>query len=354
MMKILVVNLGSTSTKAGVFEDITPLVAETFRHRKEALAGLHSIFDQRDFRKRVIEAWLEKQGFVLEDFSVFALRGGLIRPIPGGIYRINAAVAQDAESGRYGEHASNIGLLIGRDWSQSTGMPAVFVDAPCTDELSDVARVSGFMGVERTSIFHALNAKRVIRHYCQSKGLDPYSHSFIVAHMGGGISVSAYQNLRAIDMSNGVDGEGPFSPERVGSLSHKSIFCLLKEFEGDIAALHKALYYRGGLVSYFGTNDVPTLIRRAETEPEVARVLDAMIYNIAKQIGALAVPLGGNVEQILLTGGMAHTPRVTTPLTEQVSWIAGCTIYPGEDELAALAEGAWRFMTGQEEALAIE
>lgn len=353
-MKILVVNLGSTSTKAGIFEDLVPLATETFQHQKEDLACFDSIFGQRDFRKAVIEDWLEKQGFGLHDFMVYALRGGLIRPIPGGIYRINAQVAQDAESGRYGEHACNAGLLLGYAWSRTSGIPAVFVDAPCTDELIDAARISGFAGVERTSIFHALNAKRVIRHYCRSKGLDPYSHSFIVAHMGGGISVSAVQGLKAIDVSNGVDGEGPFSPERVGSLSHKNIFSLLNEFGGDTAALNRALYYRGGLMSYFGTNDVPALIHRGESEPEVARVLAAMVYNIAKQIAALSIPLMGKVEQILLTGGLACNPRITTPITEQVSWIAGCAVYPGEDELAALAEGAWRFMTGQEEVHTIE
>ncbi|MDD4080457.1 MAG: butyrate kinase [Eubacteriales bacterium] len=353
-MKILVVNLGSTSTKAGIYEGKTSLATETIRHRKEELASLHTLLEQRDFRKGVIESWLLAQGYSLDDFAVFSLRGGLIRPIPGGVYQINATVAEDARSGHYGEHACNVGLLLGYDWSRSTGIPAVFVDAPCTDELSEVARISGFKGVERTSIFHALNAKRVIRLYCKEKGLDPYGHSFIVAHMGGGISVSAWQKLKAIDINNGVDGEGPFSPERVGSLTHKNIFSLLKEYGGDTEALRKALYYRGGLMSYFGTNDAPALTKRAETEPEVALILDAMIYNIAKQIGALAIPIKGQVEQILLTGGLAHNPRVTAPICEQVAWIAGCTIYPGEDELAALAEGAWRFVTGQEEALVIE
>ena len=353
MMKILVVNLGSTSTKAGIFEDTTPLLTETFRHQKEALAGLNTVFEQRDFRKAVLEGWLREKGYALNDFAVFAMRGGLIRPIPGGTYRINDTAVQDAQTGRYGEHASNIGLLIGYDWQEATGIPAVFVDAPSTDELGPLARVSGYQGVERSSIFHALNAKRVVRLYAHENDLDPFSHSFVVAHMGGGLTVSAYQNLKSIDVTNGVDGEGSFSPERVGALSHRIIFRLLGEMGGDTEALRKALYYRGGLMSYFGTNDVVALIKRAETEPEVALVMDAMIYNIAKQIGAMAAVLEGQVRQILLTGGLAYNQRIIQPLIKRVNWIAGCTVYPGEDELAALAEGAWRFATGQEEALEV-
>lgn len=353
-MKILVVNLGSTSTKAGIFEDKTPLAVETFRHSKEDIAGFATIQQQRDFRKVIIEAWLQNQGYALKDFSVFAMRGGIIRPLAGGVYHITNAIRQDAETGRYGEHASNIGLLIGYDWSQATGIPAVFIDAPCTDELSDVARISGFKGVERTSIFHALNAKRVIHMYCRVHQLDPYQGNYIVAHMGGGISVSAYQNLRAIDVSNGVDGEGPFSPERVGSLSHKNLFKLVNQYQGDTEALRKTLYYRGGLMSYFGTNHVEELVNRAQKEPEVALVLDALCYNVAKQIGAMAAVLTGQVNQIMITGGMAYSQFITDKIRKQVDWIAECTVYPGEDELAALAEGAYRYATGQEEAIRVE
>lgn len=353
-MKILVINLGSTSTKAGIFEDTQQLLAQTIRHSKEDIATQTTITQQRDFRKGVIEGWLQDKGYGLTDFAVFAMRGGITRPMPGGVYHITPGIADDALTGRFGEHASNIGLLIGFAWNQATGIPAVFVDAPCTDELADIARVSGYKGVERTSIFHALNAKRIIRLYCQDKGLDPYQASFVVAHMGGGISVSAYKNLRAIDVSNGVDGEGPFSPERVGALSHKNLFKLVNEYSGDTEALRKELYYRGGLMSYFGTNDVLALIERSAQEPEAALVLDAMAYNIAKQIGALSVVLGGEVDQILLTGGLAYNERTTAPIIARVSWIAGCTVYPGEDELAALAEGAWRFAAGQEEAIRLD
>ena len=353
-MKILVVNLGSTSTKAGIFEDKTQLIAETFRHNKEDIAKLSTVHQQRDFRKAIIEKWLQDQGYALKDFSVFAMRGGIIRPLAGGVYHITDTIRDDAETCRYGEHASNIGLLIGYEWARETGIPAVFIDAPCTDELTDVARVSGFKGVERSSIFHALNAKRVIHMYCQEKGLDPYKGRYVVAHMGGGISVSAYQNLRAIDVSNGVDGEGPFSPERVGSLSHKNLLKLVNQYQGDTEALRKALYYRGGLMSYFGVNHVGDLIKRAATEPEVALVLDALSYNVAKQIGALATVLKGQVNQILITGGIAYNAAITDQIKEKVSWIAGCTVYPGEDELAALAEGAYRFATGQEEAIRVE
>ncbi len=353
-MKILVVNLGSTSTKTGIFEDTRQLLTQTFRHDKAEMAGLATIYQQRDFRREIIEEWLKETGHALSDFAVFAMRGGIIRPMPGGIYHITPAIVEDAQTGRYGEHASNIGLLIGYDWSRETGIPAVFADAPCTDELSDIARVSGYNGVTRSSIFHALNAKRVVRLYCEAHQLDPHRSAFVVAHMGGGVTVSAYQNLRAVDVSNGVDGEGPFSPERVGALSHRNIFTLLKAYKGDSEALRKDLYYKGGLMSYFGSNDVRSLAERADTEPQIALVLDAMTYQIAKQIAALAVPLSGKVDQILLTGGLAYNPRITQDIIRQVDWIAGCTVYPGEDELAALAEGAYRFATGQEEAIRLD
>ncbi len=352
-MKILVLNLGSTSTKAGVFEDTRLLREVTVRHDKAELMAFGGIMGQKGYRRRKLEEWLETQGFGPGDFDVIAARGGLIRPVGGGVFRIDEAAAADAESGEYGMHPSNAGMLIAREWSLEHGIPAVFVDGPATDELSGVARVSGFRGVARRSIFHALNVKRVIRLYCHDHGLDPLACGFVVAHMGGGITVSAVKGLRAVDVNNGVDGEGPFSPERAGSLPLRPLLRLVREYGGDTVRLYEDLYRSGGLQSYFGTNNVSQLCERAKTEPEVRTVLDAMFYQIAKEIAAMAAALSGRVDRILLTGGIAFNSELMGALIARVEWIAGCTVYPGEDELAALAEGAWRYLTGQEEAKSI-
>ncbi len=349
-MKILVMNLGSTSTKLGVFEGLTQTHSHTIRHTRDELSHFSDILSQKDFRKQKMHDWLQISGFTPKDINVIAARGGVIRPVSGGSFYIDEDAARDAASGAWGMHPTNVGLLIAYEWSLEYGIPAIFTDAPTTDELSDVARVSGFKGIARRSVFHALNAKRVIRLYCEQKGLDPFTCRFIVAHMGGGVTVSALDGMRAIDINSGADGEGPFAPERAGSLPSRQLLNLVKDYEGDPDRLFDALYRHGGLMSYFGTNDIPLLMERATKEPEVKTVLDAMVYSIAKQIAAMAVALEGKLQQILLTGGVAHSAGLMEQLSSLVSWIAPCTVFPGEDELAALAEGAYRVMTGQEEA----
>ena len=353
-MKILVLNLGSTSTKLGVFEGLAQTFSHTIRHSREELAAFDDIRDQQGFRRQKLLGWLTGSGYALKDFDVIAARGGLIRPVPGGSYHINEAAAEDAAGGLWGMHPANVGMLIAREWSREFGIPAFFTDAPVTDELSDLARVSGFAGISRRSVFHALNMKRVVRLYCTQKGLDPFSSRFIVAHMGGGITVSAMDGLRAVDVNNGVDGDGPFTPERAGSLPSRQLLDLLKHYKGDPDMLFDHLYRQGGLMSYFGTNDVALLAEKSRSDQRVTTVLDAMMYSVAKQIAAMAVALQGRVEQILLTGGIANNAGMMEQLKGLVSWIAPCTVYPGEDELAALAHGAYRVMTGQEEARYID
>lgn len=353
-MKILVLNLGSTSTKLGVFEDTTEQFTHTLRHSKEELASFEGIPGQKGFRMVKLLEWLSQNGHPMDSFDAIAARGGLIRPIPGGSFYMNEAAEQDAASGRFGMHAANLGMLIARELSLEFGIPAIFTDAPATDELSDRARVSGFKGIERRSIFHALNAKRVARMYCEQAGIDPGESRLIVAHMGGGITVSALLGLAAVDVNNGVDGEGPFSPERAGSLPSRALLDLVKERGGNTDAVYESLYRQGGLQSYFGTNNVVELIERSKAEPEVKLVLDAMLYTIAKQIAGMAVALEGRAQQILLTGGIAYNKGLMEDLAKLVSFIAPCTVFPGEDELAALAEGAYRVLSGQEEGKRLE
>jgi len=348
-IKLLVLNLGSTSTKLGVFEDAQMLCEHTIRHDKQELSAFPGILAQQDYRKDKLLRWLDDNGHTMDSFDAIAARGGLIRPIRGGSFLVDEAVVRDAASGEYGMHPANVGMLIAWDLGQQLGIPAIFTDAPATDELSDQARVSGFAGIQRRSIFHALNAKRVARLHCQRQGLDPFKARLIVAHMGGGITVCALKGLRAIDVNSGVDGEGPFSPERAGSLPARQLLQLARDYEGGPDALFDALYRQGGLQSYFGVNHVGELIKRSEKEPDIARVLDAMRYNIAKQVGSMAVALEGWVDAILLTGGIAYNTAYMMQLSRMVDWIAPCAVYPGEDELSALAEGALRVLTGQEE-----
>lgn len=353
-MKILVLNLGSTSTKAGLFEGSRHTCSHTIRHSKEELAPFDSVMDQKEFRKEQILKWLKGQGLSMADIDLIATRGGLIRPIRGGVYFADEAAAHDAASGDYGFHPANVGLLIAREWSLEYSLPAVFVDAPATEELSDIAKVSGYAPITRRSIFHALNAKRAARRWCAENGQDIKNSSLIVAHMGGGVTVCALDGLAAIDVNNGVDGEGPFSPERAGSLPLRQMMSLAETYEKGPKALFDDSYRKGGLYSYFGTNDVGALVKRAEDEPRVKLVLDAFCYNIAKQIAAMAVALMGRVDQIVLTGGVAYNQGLMEEIERQVCWIAPVSVYPGEDELAALAEGAHRYMQGLEEAKSID
>ena len=353
-MKILVLNLGSTSTKLGVFEDTHLLLSHTLRHSREALAAFAGILDQRAFRQQALVAWLSENNHGMDSFDVIAARGGLLGPLPGGSFLINQAAADRAASGRHGMHAANVGMLIAKSLSDQYGIPAYFTDAPSTDEMTDVARVSGFAGIQRESIFHALNMKQVVRRHCEAHGLDPRAHSFIVAHMGGGITVAAIKNLAAVDVNNGVAGEGPFSPERAGSLPARALLRLLEDSGQTPMALYETLYRQGGAQCYFGTNDMLALEERMHQEPQVKLVLDAMLYQVARQIAGMAVPLKGQVAGILLTGGIANSSALMGQLTDLVSFIAPCSVYPGEDELTALAEGAYRCETGQEEAQRIE
>lgn len=349
-MNILVLNLGSTSTKLGVFDDTRQLLSHTIRHSKEELSAFSGIMEQEDFRRERLKFWLSENGWPLTAFDIIAARGGLLRPVPGGVFLVDEAAAQDAASGRYGLHPANVGLLIAWRWSLEYGIPAVFTDAPATDELSEVARVSGYRPIARRSIFHALNIKRVARQHCVKEGLDPLEARLVVAHMGGGITVAAVDGLKAVDVNNGVDGEGPFSPERAGSLPLRQTLQLAGGYAGGHEAFYDLLYRQGGLMSYFGTNDVGALAQRAKREPEVALVLDAMLYGIAKQVAAMAIPLKGRPDGILLTGGIAFNQGLMAKLAAMVDWLAPCHVYPGEDELAALAEGAFRYLAGQEEA----
>lgn len=348
MATILVLNLGSTSTKAAVFQDETALHSVTLRHSAEELDPYPKVMDQIDFRKTAVETWLKEQGLTLADIDLFCVRGGLVKPIPSGIYRVTNAMIEELKAETYGSHVSNTGMAIGYRWGQETGKEVIFLNAPVTDELSDLARLTGLKGVYRRTIFHALNQKQIALEYAKSIGKPLSELKLIVCHLGGGITVGAHDRGRIVDVNNAIDGEGPFSPERSGALSARMTLELLDQCGGDRAKLNKLLVGKGGMISHLGTSDVKAIVEQAESDPNVRLILDAMIYQIAKETGAMATVLLGQVDQILVTGGLAYNPVICAKLKARIAWIAPVTVYPGEDEMEALASGALRYLRHEE------
>lgn len=348
MAKLLVLNLGSTSTKVALYHDETLIDSHTLRHTTAELAPYPTIMDQTDFRKGVIEAWLRSINVNVSDMDLLVVRGGIVKPIPGGIYQITETIYQEVHAEIHGSHISNVGMCIGYRWAQETGLEVVFVNAPMTDEFQEVARVVGLKGYQRRSGFHALNQKEIARQYAASihKGVEELN--LIVAHLGGGISIGAHHHGRVIDVNNPLDGEGPLSPERAGVLPSRVMYRVMAEHHHDPQAVQRVLVGKGGMVSLVGSNDMREIMRRAQTEPEVNLAVDAMIYQIAKEIGSMATVLSGHVDQILITGGLAHDPVLIERLRPKIDWIAKISVYPGEDELGALARGALRYLRGEE------
>lgn len=349
MFNILVLNLGSTSSKAAIFHGETMVNSTTVRHSASEISSFHNVLDQQDFRREAIEKWMREIDVSFESLDCICVRGGVVKPLPGGIYWVSKEVINDILAEKYGTHVTNVGNCIGYYWGEKYHKPVVFVDAPVTDELCVLARYSGLKQVLRRSVFHALNQKQIARQYAKEISKDVADLNLIVCHMGGGVSVGAHRKGQVIDVNNALDGEGPFSPERSGGLSCFSVLDLVEEFRGDTRQVRKLLVGGGGLVSYMGSNNVIAIMEQAQHDDETKRVIDAMIYQMAKEIGAMATVLEGKVDAILLTGGLAYNEYICKTLSDRVDWIAGVKVYPGEDELAALAMGALRFLNKEEE-----
>ena len=347
---ILVVNPGSTSTKIGVFRDETMLFDVTLRHSAEEIGRYATIADQKDFRKELVVKALADHDYDIHQLSAVSARGGLLRPIHGGTYTVNEKMVEDSRVGVQGQHASSLGALIANEISKEIGVPAFVVDPPVVDELMDKARISGHPVITRGVKFHALNQKAVAKRYAKEVGKKYEDLNLVVCHMGGGVSVGAHKNGLIIDTQNCVDGEGPFSPERSGSLPVGALVSLCFGGKYTEAEIRKMITGKGGMVAYTGSTDMREITKRAKTDKDVALVLDAFHYQIAKAIGAMAVSLEGKVDQIILTGGIAYGKETQDALIEQVGWIAPVTVYPGEDELLALTQGALRVLNGEEEA----
>ena len=348
--KILIINPGSTSTKIGVYEDETQLMEETLRHTTEEIAQYDTIYDQKDFRKDVILDVLKEKNVDLNDIDVVVGRGGLLKPIPGGTYATTPELLEDLKIGKQGQHASNLGGLLAYDIASEIDVPSYIVDPVVVDELQDVARLSGHPLMDRVSIFHALNQKAVAKRYAKETGKAYDELNLIVVHMGGGVSVGAHKNGQIIDVANALDGDGPFSPERSGGLPSGQLMKVC--FSGDYtqAEVGKMINGNGGFNAYLGTNDMREVVEMAKTDEKAALVRDAFHYQLAKEIGSMAVVLDGKVDQIILTGGIAYNQITCDYFKDHCGFIAPITVYPGEDELLALAQGALRVMNGEEEA----
>ena len=350
MIKSLIINPGSTSTKLGIFEDETLVMDETLRHSTEEIAQFESVYAQMDFRKDIILNFLKNKDIDVKTFDVIVGRGGLLKPIPGGTYEVTDALAEDLKNGVQGQHASNLGGLLARQIADSIGVKAYIVDPVVVDELCDEARLSGLPEIPRISIFHPLNQKAVARRYAKEIGKKYQDLRLIVVHLGGGVSVGAHEYGRVIDVFNALDGDGAFSPERAGGLPSGGLVRLCFSGKYTKEQVLKMVTGNGGFNAYLGTNDAREVVKRIGDGDEKAKlVLDAFIFQLCKNIGAQAAVLSGQVDQIIITGGIAYNKGITDEITKRVGFIAPVTVYPGEDELLALAQGALRVMNGEEE-----
>ncbi len=345
--KILAINPGSTSTKIAVYTDDVATFNTSIDHTPDELAAFPEVIDQFQWRKELIEKVLIESGHRLEDFDAVIGRGGIVSPIESGVYEVNDDLRYDLMHARM-QHASNLGGLIARDIADEIGVKSYIADPVVVDEMMPYARISGIPELPRESVFHALNQKAVARLYAKECNRRYEDLNLIVCHMGGGCTVSAHRRGRVIDTTNALDGCGPFSPERSGSLPPGPLIklCFSGKYTQD--ELIKMVHGKGGLMAHLGTTSVPEVLDRILAHDLHAMlVLRAMCYTICKEIGAMTVALKGDVDAILLTGGIAHSKRVTDFIADHVDFIAPIYVYPGENELRALAENALAVLRGE-------
>ncbi len=387
--KILVINPGSTSTKVAIFTGLKKHAETTAVHNAEDLCTFENLLDQLFFREAVVRRFLREQGWELDSLDAVAGRGGMLHPLDGGVYEVNSDMLADLRSSRYGEHASNLGAPLAREIAGRADCPAYIVDPIAVDELDDTARLSGHPEIPRRSVFHALNQRSVARLVAERIGKTYKDARFIVAHMGGGISIGAHKNGRVIDVNNALDGDGPFTPERVGTLPTGQVVSLCFKSGKSEKEIRRMIKGTGGVTAYCGTNDLRELIKKmdsqtnewntAGSQSELARselvhsvaaaeltdaktsggpeaslpvhpaiVFEALCRQISQAICAHGATLEGSVDAVILTGGMAHSDRLVKRLKTMCGWMAPVVVVPGEREMEALAEGAVRALRGDE------
>ncbi len=347
---VLAINPGSTSTKVSLFEGEKEVKSKKLEHDKKDLENFDRIIDQFSYRLKAIEDWLNEENISLESLRAVVGRGGLLRPMPSGTYLVTDAMILDLQIGIQGEHASNLGGILAKHLADKLGINAYIVDPVAVDEFEDVARISGLKEIPRRSLVHALNIKAVCHRYADEKGKKIEELNLVIAHLGGGISISPIKNGRIVDTNN-ANQMGPFSPERSGTLPVGDLVELCFSGKYNERELKKMTHGKGGLVSYLGTFDGREVLKRIEDGDIYAKLIyDAMCYQIGKEIASMATVLKGNVEAIIITGGLAYSNYLIEKVKEMVSFIAPIYIYPGEDEMRALNEGVLRVLNNEENA----
>jgi len=346
---ILAINPGATSTKIAVYRNNKFVFLKTIRHETDELANFERSTEQLEMRKELVLKEVRENHVPFEEVGLIVARGGLIRPIESGIYEVNQAMVEDLKEGIMGDHASNLGGLIAMGLKQDFPKAGAYIADPVVvDELEDVARISGHPKFQRRSIFHALNQKSTARTYAHSRGMEYEELNLVVVHLGSGISVGAHRRGRVIDVNNALDGEGPFGPERSGTLPTGALVAHCFDEDSSLEDVKRMLAGSGGLFAYLGHKDAHQVERAAREGNQRARLLqDAMAYQVSKEIGAMAAALGGEVHAIILTGGIAHNPDLTGYIKNHVGFIAPVFIYPGEDEMRALAQNGSMLLSGK-------
>jgi len=346
---ILIINPGSTSTKIAVFnQQGEEIFRENISHSPEELAQYKTLLQQVPARKNIILNTLENKGIKLSSIKAVVGRGGILKPLVAGTYEVNDKLIEDLKNSPR-EHASNLGGIIAGEIAEEIGVTSYIADPVCVDEFSELARISGLKGIKRESLLHTLNVRANAFRYAREKGKKLEEINLIVAHLGGGISIAPIAKGKIVDVNNANDG-GPFSPERTGSLPNKALINLCYSGKYSEKELIKLITHQGGLVSHLGTNDLREVMKMIEKGDNYAQLIfEAMIYQIAKEIGAMATVLKGDLEAIILTGGMAYNNILVEKLTTRIDWIAPIVVYPGEEEMKSLAQAIIRVIKGEEE-----
>ena len=350
----LVINPGSTSTKVAVYKGEENVIQKNLSHSPEELDKFQKITDQYEYRRDIILDWFRTEGFEPSQLQAVVGRGGLLKPMPSGTYIVTDVMIEDLKIGVQGEHASNLGGIIAKSIADAAGIEAYIVDPVAVDEFDDIARISGIPEINRRSLLHALNIKAVAYRVAKEMKKEVNELNLVMAHLGGGISIVPLRKGKMVDANN-ANEMGPLSPERSGGLPIGDLAKLCFSGKYTLAEIKKKISGKGGLVAYLGTNDAREVEEKINQGDEKAKlVYDAMGYQIAKEIGAMATVLEGKVDAIVLTGGIAYSKMLTTYIEERVSFIAPVIIQPGEDEMLALNEGVNRVLSGRETAKTYE
>ena len=351
VFRILAINPGSTSTKFGLYDDQTRIYTKTIRHDAATLARSGSLMDQKGLRRDCILQNLKEAELDLASIDAIAGRGGLLKPIESGVYAINERMLEDLNTAYASVHASSLGAIIAKEIADPLGIPSYVVDPVVVDEMDRNAKLTGMPGVERSSVFHALNQKAMARRLAAELGMPYENARFIVAHLGGGITVGAHRYGRVIDVNDGIDGEGPFSPERSGQVPLIPVIDMCFSGEYTREEMIEKVTGKGGMRAYLGTSEDEEVQKMINDGDDFAAlVMDSMAYQVSKEIGAMAAVLEGLVDAIILTGGLAHSARFTGAIKQRVDKIAPVHVFPGEDEILALASGVLRVLQGKERA----